>query len=198
MTHSLFSFLKDGKLIMPVILYGYSSRGIPGIEIIGLGNLGKIVKEKIIFLTKKQGIQLPLKKYVLCVDLERFPQQLSLLRSLELPLLILYWSMANILPIKRTDDCFVAGCIGHHGVLHVESEPDVLRSAFLKLSESYYGEDLKNIGFKDNSTNSIFKTFDIKELFSDQTTISFETKSKGPELILNKEVHNQSCLQGNL
>lgn len=100
-------------------MYGYASKGVPGLEIVGLGSKGKAIKEKFIFLTKKYNLKISPKRYVLCIDdnmvLGSLSSKEELYRWLELPLLILYWSMAGILPIKNLSDCLCAGRISTRG-----------------------------------------------------------------------------------
>ncbi len=47
----------------PVDIFGYTSHGIPGLEIVGLGKYGKSVKEKFIYLTRVKNLKVPKKRY---------------------------------------------------------------------------------------------------------------------------------------
>ena len=67
--HSCY-FTKKGPEL--VTLFGYSSKSIPGLEINGLGKYGKAIKEKIIFVTRTRGLQIPIKRFVLNVELFYF------------------------------------------------------------------------------------------------------------------------------
>ncbi|MCK5073579.1 MAG: hypothetical protein KAQ98_09155 [Bacteriovoracaceae bacterium] len=100
-------------------IFGYASKGIPGLEIVGLGKNGKTIKEKFIFITRREKLRLPLKRYVICI--EEFSTEkdimLSNLRWIELPMLVLFWSMAGLLPIGRLDDCLAAGKIQVDGMI---------------------------------------------------------------------------------
>lgn len=51
-----------------VEIFGYSTRGLPGLEIVGLGGSGRQLKEKLIYITRLQKVGLPLNRYVLCVE----------------------------------------------------------------------------------------------------------------------------------
>ncbi|OFZ22995.1 MAG: hypothetical protein A2202_07765 [Bdellovibrionales bacterium RIFOXYA1_FULL_36_14] len=99
--------------VRAVPVFGYATRGIPGLEIIGLGKYGKNIKEKFIYIARKEKIKIPLKRYVVCVegDLEDIEHILLNNRWFELPILIIYWSMAELLSIKKLDNCLCAGKI---------------------------------------------------------------------------------------
>lgn len=120
-------------------IYGYSSKGVPGLEIVGLGAKGKAIKEKFVFLSKKYNLKISPKRYVLCIDdnmvLGSLTSKDELYRWLELPLLILYWSMAGVLPIQNLRDCLCAGRISTRGKI----EPfrfDETSAAFLDRLDS--------------------------------------------------------------
>ena len=98
-------------------LFGYSTRGIPGLEIVGLGNRGRTVKEKIIFLSRQQDVSLPLNRFVLGVDPLHKKEKEDNLNYLELPLLILYWSLMGWIPLKSLKNCFCSGIVYPGGAL---------------------------------------------------------------------------------
>ncbi|OFZ24320.1 MAG: hypothetical protein A2381_04810 [Bdellovibrionales bacterium RIFOXYB1_FULL_37_110] len=99
--------------VKTVPVFGYATKGIPGLEIIGLGKYGKNIKEKFVYLARKEKIKIPLKRYVVCIegDLEDIDHILLNNRWFELPIFIVYWSMAELLPIKKLDNCLCAGKI---------------------------------------------------------------------------------------
>ena len=99
--------------VKTVPVFGYSTKGIPGLEIIGLGKYGKNIKEKFIYFARKEKIKIPLKRYVVCVegDQEDIDHILLNNRWFELPIFIIYWSLAELLPIKKLDNCLCAGKI---------------------------------------------------------------------------------------
>ena len=100
-------------------IFGYASKGLPGLEIIGLDKKSKIIKEKLIYLGRHYRVKVPLKRYVLCVEDYCFESEES--RWLELPLLVLYWKLAGILPIKKLENCFCGGKISSIGLVQVVS-----------------------------------------------------------------------------
>ncbi|MDD0854253.1 hypothetical protein HBN50_14160 [Halobacteriovorax sp. GB3] len=91
-------------------LFGYTTKGIPGVDIIGLGKRGKVLKEKNNFITRSMQIQIPMRRYVLCFDDERLLELGNEeFKLLELPVLILFWSLAGVVPIKNLEDCICSG-----------------------------------------------------------------------------------------
>lgn len=101
----------------PVDIFGYASNGIPGIEIVGLGKYSRSMKEKFIYLSRERKLRFPLKRFVLCIEGEvegkKFKEEEY--RYLELPLLIMLWSLTGHLPLGNLDDCFASGKISVEG-----------------------------------------------------------------------------------
>lgn len=124
----------------PVDIFGYASNGIPGIEIVGVGKYARSMKEKFIYLSREKKLKFPLKRFVLCVEGEiegkKFKEEEY--RYLELPLLMMLWSLTGHLPLQGLEDCFAAGKISVEGEvtgLHLtESEQMGLIDLF-KLNE---------------------------------------------------------------
>lgn len=96
-----------------VDIFGYASKGIPGIEILGIGKHGRMIKEKFVYLSREKKIKFPCKRFVLCIegDLENKKFKEEEFRYLELPLLIMLWSLSGELPVSNLDDCFSIGKI---------------------------------------------------------------------------------------
>lgn len=114
-------------------LFGYSTHGLPGVEICGLGgSLGRIVKEKIIFLTKISTLKLPLKRFVLCVEQKNLQTSWKPTQHIELPLLILFWTLTGHLKIRNLEECVTSGCITVAG----EIVPDLLTEERIRLLKS--------------------------------------------------------------
>ena len=101
----------------PVDIFGYASNGIPGIEIVGVGKYARTMKEKFIYLSREKKLKFPLKRFVLCVEGEiegkKFKDEEY--RYLELPLLIMLWSLTGHLPLQQLEDCFASGKISVEG-----------------------------------------------------------------------------------
>jgi len=117
MQMKLNAMLHNGRKFCSIPIFGYSTQGIPGVDVIGLGKMGRSLKEKIIFLTKSSNFKIPLRRFVLCIDVKELPDDLDELRLLELPFLILFWSLSGILPITCLDDCFACGRIDVSGTV---------------------------------------------------------------------------------
>jgi hypothetical protein len=117
----MFSCYPVERALHPIALYGHTSNGIPGLEITGLGQKGRAIKEKIIFITKKCQYRAPLKRYILCVDVDRAPRDGQELSWCELPLLVLYWSLAGVIPRFDPNDAMLAGQLTPHGVILIKA-----------------------------------------------------------------------------
>ena len=152
MQTQLYSFYQTKKGPELVTLFGYATKSLPGIEINGLGKYGKAIKEKIIFITRSRGIQIPLKRFVLCVEVEDEwgEMESSVIKNLEFPLLVMYWHLAGALPLSRIDNCAAIGSLTPEGTLS-ESVSDMnLRQCIdldlcLISSGSYNFLDLQSI-----------------------------------------------------
>lgn len=104
----------------PVDIFGYSSHGIPGIEIVGLGKYSRSMKEKFVYLSREKRLKFPMRRFVLCVEGEiegkKFKDEEY--RYLELPLLIMLWSLTGHLPLEHLEDCFSSGKISIDGEIN--------------------------------------------------------------------------------
>jgi len=98
-------------------IFGYTTQGIPGIEIIGMGTFGKQVKEKFIYISKVSRLEIPFRRYVLCIEASEKILTNDEKKWLELPLLILFLSLSNQIPIKKLEDCFCSGIISATGII---------------------------------------------------------------------------------
>ncbi len=124
----------------PVDIFGYASNGIPGIEIVGVGKYGRSMKEKFIYLSREKKLKFPLKRFVLCVEgeLEGKKFKDEEYRYLELPLLMMLWSLTGHLPLSQLEDCFAAGKISVEGIvtaLDLTENEQIGLSDIFKLSE---------------------------------------------------------------
>ncbi len=100
-------------------LFAYSTKGMPGLEIVGLGKNGRFFKEKLIYLSRFYRLRIPHRRYVLCVESSDTcsPQY----AYLELPLAILFWHLAGIVPMRKLEDCCCGGMIGLDGrITHLD------------------------------------------------------------------------------
>ena len=124
-----------------VDIFGYASHGIPGIEIVGMGKQGRSLKEKFIYLSRVRQLKLPKKRFVLCVEgeLENKKFKDDEFRYLELPLLVMLWSLTGHLQLTQLEDCFASGKVS------VEGE---VMSLILKDSEQFNLAELLKIDDK--------------------------------------------------
>ncbi|MFY7994065.1 MAG: hypothetical protein ACOVP4_12275 [Bacteriovoracaceae bacterium] len=119
MQSQLYSFYQTKRGPELVTLFGYATKSLPGIEINGLGRYGKAIKEKIIYITRSRGLQIPLKRFVLCVEMEDSwgDMDSTVVKNLEFPLLVMYWHLAGLLPLSRIDNCVALGSLTPEGKL---------------------------------------------------------------------------------
>lgn len=136
-----------------VKIFGYSTKSVPGLEIIGLGKYGKIIKEKIYYITKKRKIKLPVKRFVICIEqsFEMNKLKKEEVKWLEFPILILFWYLIGIIPIKYLDDCFCMGAIETTGkIIHREISPELQETLINILDQNemkHISIDSKSIDF---------------------------------------------------
>lgn len=125
-------FTKKGPFL--VTLFGYATKSVPGLEINGLGKYGKAIKEKIVFVTRTRQLQIPLKRFVLNVEISDDLGDLesNSVKWLEYPLLLHYWYLAGLLPITKLDNCLAVGSLSPSGLVE---EP--LSDSVVNLCESH-------------------------------------------------------------
>ncbi len=116
-----------------VDIFGYSSHGLPGVEIIGLSKGSRLLKEKLIFVTRKNNIKLPLRRFVICIEgeIENKKFKDEEFRFLEAPILIMLWTLSGHLPLNKLDDCFSIGKINTEGEL-LFTKPELFQNSILK------------------------------------------------------------------
>jgi hypothetical protein len=158
-------FTKKGPVL--ITLFGYATKSVPGLEINGIGKYGKSIKEKIVFVTRSRSLQIPLKRFVLNVEMSDDLGDLesSSVKWLEYPLLLHYWFLAGLLPISKLDNCLAIGSLNPSGVVE---EP--LNELVVELCERH---QLHLISSKAGleSANGII---DGKDLFGQIAELSFK------------------------
>ena len=164
-------FTKKGPNL--VTLFGYATKSVPGLEINGLGKYGRAIKEKIVFVTRSRQLKIPLKRFVLNVEItdDLGGLESSSVKWLEYPLLLHYWFLAGLLPITKLDNCMAVGSLTPSGEVE---EP--LDSSVVDLCEQ---NELHLIASSPNieSPNGII---DGKDLFGEMTQLSFKWTESGP------------------
>ncbi|HXH74661.1 MAG TPA: hypothetical protein VNJ08_06825 [Bacteriovoracaceae bacterium] len=157
-------FTKKGPSL--ITLFGYSTKSVPGLEINGLGKYGKAIKEKIVYITRSRGLQIPLKRFVLnvetCDDLGDLEG--ASVKWLEYPLLLHYWFLAGLLPISKLDNCMAIGSLTPSGLVEEFFNEDVM-----KLCDEY---DLHLIASTSNF-ESPRGVIDGKDLFGRIASLDF-------------------------
>lgn len=128
METQIYSYVQTPKGAKVITIFGYATRGVPGIEISGCGKLSKNIKEKLIYMTRVRKLKLPTKRFVICVDLNdlEFDLPQSELKWIEFPMLLMFWYLAGFIPIKKLDDCVCAGWIDTRGDIYQSFAPDLL------------------------------------------------------------------------
>jgi len=124
-----------------VEVFGYTTKGIPGLQVIGLGSSANAIKEKFLYLSKVHNLKIPAKKYVICVEDKGGGEfKLDEKKWLELPCLILFWSLADQLPIKKLEDCFCGGKVSSCGQIESLS---LNEKHLTNLYKAFSNKDLK-------------------------------------------------------
>lgn len=110
-------FYLEERGLITADIFGYASKGLPGLEIVGLGPRGKSIKEKFIYIGRLRGLRSPFKKYVLCVELSEIIKDKARvdLSWLELPLMLLFWFLSQQITIHSLNDCVACGQVGPDG-----------------------------------------------------------------------------------
>lgn len=161
-------FTKKGPFL--ITLFGYSTKSVPGLEINGLGKYGKSIKEKIVFVTRSRSLQVPLKRFVLNVEISDDLGDLesSSVKWLEYPLLLHYWYLAGLLPISKLDNCLAVGSLTPSGIVE---EP--LDESVIELCDD---NDLHLIASTSN-LHSSRGFIDGKDLFGGITQLDFRWRA---------------------
>lgn len=133
-----------------VDIFGYTTQGMPSLELGGTSRMTKLFKEKILFLTKSRKMSLPPRRYILCMDMDQSQCRTEDIRDFELPFLILFWSLGEVLPIRHLEDCVCSGRIYINGVIRSKRLSWEHRQ-FLEKS----GKKFKLIGTAENISHSI-------------------------------------------
>ncbi len=173
----VFSHMRGYELVK---IFGYTSQGLPGIEIIGMGAAGRILKEKMIFLSRSRSMKFPLKRYVLGVEMDESAKTFGddSLRWLEFPFLLCFWTLCGFLPITKLDDCIAAGKISVNGTIEELSFPKkIYFDAFATIGQLGY-DSLKIISeFSIDDYDCKFVNMPASGILDDLYPFQFEQNS---------------------
>ncbi len=149
-------------------LFAYSTHGVPGIEIIGLGKYSKMLKEKLYFICRSRRIKLPLKKFVLCLEACDELKRLnwSYLQWSELSYFLLLLNMAGQLPISRLEHCLSFGKIESNGEITQFLIPETINEYCQK----------NHLSLIYNQTNREGKSISLTELLSEIPYLDFRSQ----------------------
>jgi hypothetical protein len=181
--------IPHGNHLVAVDIFGHTSKGMAGLELVGLGTLGRTIKEKLVFISKCEQFKFPLLRFLICVELQEEVKEYrsAHLRYLELPLLLLFWSLVGHLPIGRLDDCFTQGRISPTGDV---TQLQLNREEFIKLS-SHSGIEMETInkylGINDHDLPDSIYHLPLQEILPDHDTkrqysIELRKRSKSERL----------------
>jgi hypothetical protein len=148
------AFLETKAGGMVVKIFGYSTKSVPGLEIVGLGKFSTSIKQKFIYLTRERGIKLPLKRFVICLEQNDLVKDLDIddVKWLEFPLLLIFWYLAEAIPIKTFEDCLCSGYISTSGnIVHHEINPKIQ-----KYLQDFEQKNLKLISVAEKSLDDFF------------------------------------------
>lgn len=158
-------FTKKGPAL--VTLFGYATKSVPGLEINGIGKYGKSIKEKIVFVTRSRGLQIPLKRFVLNIEItdDLGDLESASVKWLEYPLLLHYWFLAGLLPISKLDNCLAVGSLNPSGIVEEPIDSSVI--SLCEMNELHLISSTSGI-------NSPLGIIDGKDLFGNVTELQFK------------------------
>ena len=143
------SFYKTPQGIKFVTIFGYTSRSIPSLEINGVGKLSKNIKEKLIFVTRTRRLNIPQKRFVICVEVNELnDHRPEHLKWLEFPLLLMFWYLSGLIPISKLDDCITSGMVNSNGEIIHLGVPDNFATM---LFSHFNQEEMKQLKLITNS-----------------------------------------------
>ena len=177
MGFKLKSYLPIGAEIISVDIFGYSSRSVPGMEIYGLGSKGRLIREKINFVTNNyMPMKKAMKKYVISIESSISEEKLKQYSSnLEFPLIILYWAMADIIPLKNISDCWATGGVSVDFEICSRSISEVINH----VDSADLLKDKTLICQREDKPSHVFKVITWEDLISNQEKTGFPSKDLG-------------------
>lgn len=163
------ALLKTSRGHKVITIFGYSTRGVPGLEINGVGKLSKNIKEKLIFLTRNRRLSIPMKRFIISVDINDLDESLewSQLKWLEYPCLLAFWHLAGFIPISSLKDCISSGCVRVSGeISHYQNFSGNLKMIQSTMKPIEW-KKLKIIGSRSEPSNNVIPSFKLLEHIED-------------------------------
>lgn len=161
------SIYPHGGILNSVDLFGYVSHGVPGLEIVGLGKHGRGIKEKFIYLSREYKLKLPKRRFVICVEGEiegkKFKNEEY--RYLELPMLLILWTLSGHLPFKTLEDCFSSGKVSLNGEVDSIELNNDLQSRIPELLDLEVDHAIKIITSEEMKIEDEFYHISVEEIF---------------------------------
>lgn len=161
------SILPIGNEYRHLSIFGYRSHGVPGLDVKGLPISNIIVKEKLVYLSKLFGVKIPMRRFHLCVDIPKevikIKKELIDDRLFELPLLLLFWSLADLIKLYELENCFALGKIDSSGKVEI---PAISETYLQKMSGEFRHRLSREITFiKDEKQNyESIRSIEIQEI----------------------------------
>jgi hypothetical protein len=170
---SIHGLYPSNKELQIIDIFSYTTRGIPGLEINGIGSKSRTIKEKFIYLSKCLGLKIPPKRYVLTIDdnqLIKNEKNIDNLKWLELPLILSFWKLAGNIKIQNLNDCICAGQVG----ISAKIITGILRKDDMNNVDNYF--KMRNKNYKLISVESHYDKYiiDLKSLLEEVYDFKYE------------------------
>jgi hypothetical protein len=166
------TYVKTKRGVVPITIFAYSTKGIPGLEITGLGKFSKPIKEKFIYLSKVRAIKVPKKRYILCVECDELIKecQWTDIKWFEFPLLLTYWHLAEVIKINTLADCISSGYVSSMGNVYHHPIDKVVEG---ELSRKLQKRNIKSLKYIGLGGTHLFYSIDSKLLLGDVANLKF-------------------------
>jgi hypothetical protein len=146
-------------------LFAHASRGVPSIELRGLGSNSKIIKEKLVYWLKHHQLSIPPLRYVITLDSAgNFGSLGETYSWLELPIFFLLLVLGKVVSIVETSHCFCAGRLSILGTIEYPPEYEQLIAA---LSEKCSWHTLRTLIAHEDYNGLGFGVISMEELIQE-------------------------------
>jgi len=138
-------------------IFSYSSRGVPGLEVVGFGNHNKHLKEKIVYISKLKELLIPNKKYTICLD-QKIGSVLVAQEAynFELPISILFWKMIGAVKFENLNNCYASGYYEMDGTVKTNFFPALAKKCFNNSESVILNVEQINESVRGISVESLF------------------------------------------